>query len=295
MTRLFLSFLAFLVLIQPAFAQESDRSRERENRDRINRLERQVRQMQDRVYPDGPPASTAGYADTPVATRSSVDILTGRVQSMEAQLTTLIRQAEEAQYRIGQMEAEIGRLRAELQTAREAPPPAMQPINDNPIPVEPDGGIGDGAGPIPETPAPAGVADASDPNWLADGKEAYDAGFRLWDARDFDGAIRQLDLMIAQYPGHPNISWAKNLKGRALLDANRPRDAAEVLLANYRGDPQGARAADSLYFLGQALMRLDQPGQACRVYDELEDVYGGSLRSFITERLPAARTAARCS
>ena len=101
--------------------------------------------------------------------------------------------------------------------------------------------------------------------------------------------------MVEQYPGHPNVSWANNLKGRALLDANRPRDAAEVLLANYRGDPEGARAADSLYFLGQALMRLDQPGQACRAYDELEEVYGGNMRSFITERLPAARSAARCS
>ena len=300
MTRIFLSILALLLLIDPAFAQESDRSRERENRDRINRLERQVRQMQERVYPDGAPASTAGYADEPVATRSSVDILTGRLQSMESQLTTLVRQAEEAQYRIGQMEAEISRLRGEMQAMRDTPPPPPQPIEDGPIPVEPDNGIGDGAGPIPAEPNPPRVAavdpaNLADPQWLADGKEAYDAGFRLWDARDFTGAIRQLDAMVEQYPGHPNVSWANNLKGRALLDANRPRDAAEVLLANYRGDPEGARAADSLYFLGQALMRLDQPGQACRAYDELEEVYGGNMRSFITERLPAARSAARCS
>ena len=295
MTRFLLSLLAILLVANPAYAQESDRSRERENRDRINRLERQVRQMQDRVYPDGAPASTAGYADEPVATRSSVDILTGRVQAMESQITTLIRQSEEAGYRIGQMEAEIARLRGELEAARAAPPaPAtvVEPDDNTMMDEDPVETASNDARP---TPPPPPAANRNDPNWLAEGEEAYNIGFRSWDARNFDAAIRELDAMVAAYPGHPKVSWARNLKGRAQLDASRPREAAETLLANYRADPQGERAADSLYFLGQALMRLDQPGQACRVYDELEDVYAGSMREFITTRLPAARSAARCS
>ncbi|MCJ7421533.1 tetratricopeptide repeat protein [Sphingomicrobium astaxanthinifaciens] len=300
MHRFLLSLCALLLLTQPAYAQDRDRARERENRDRIERLERQVRQVQRRVYPDGPPADTAGFYDEPVATRQSVDIMTGRIEALERQVTTLVRQSEEAQFRLGQMEADVARLRATVEELRSAPPPpAPTPMVETP--AAPDDALSGGAdagavaaAPPPAAARPVAVIPITDPVRLADGEEAYNVGFRLWDAGDFDGAIRQLDAMIAQYPGHPKLSWARNLKGRALLDANRPREAAEVLLANYRGDETGERAADSLYFLGQALMRLNQPSQACRVYDELEDVYGGAMRSFLAERLPAARAAARC-
>ncbi|WP_265587075.1 tetratricopeptide repeat protein [Sphingomicrobium arenosum] len=300
MQRFFLSLLAVLLIAQPAYAQDSDRARERENRDRIERLERQVRQVQKRVYPDGRPADTAGYYDEPVATRQSVDIMTGRVEALERQMTTLVRQSEEAQYRLGQMEAEIARLRATVEELRAAPPPAApQPVVETR--VAPDDGLTDEGDDEMDAPAtrvaetrPVAVIPITDPARLADGEEAYNVGFRLWDAGDNNGAIRQLDAMIEQYPGHPKVSWARNLKGRALLDANRLREAAEVLLDNYRSDSEGERAADSLYFLGQALMRLDQPGQACRVYDELETVYGNGMRAYIAERLPAAMAAARC-
>ena len=67
-------------------------------------------------------------------------------------------------------------------------------------------------------------------------------------------------------PDHRRVSWANNLAGRALLDKGQPRAAAEALLANYRRDPKGERAQDSLFYLGQALMKLGQPGQACKAY-----------------------------
>ena len=56
----------------------------------------------------------------------------------------------------------------------------------------------------------------------------------------------------------------------------------------------GERAADSLYFLGQALVALKKPADACKAYDELQDVYGEGVRDYLRQRLPAARTAAKC-
>ena len=121
MKRLLIALFATFFMAQPALAQESDRARERENRDRIERLERQVRQMQRQVYPDGQPANTAGFYDEPVATRQSVDILTGRIDTLERQIATLIRESQESQYRFGQMEAEIARMRGEMATRPAAP------------------------------------------------------------------------------------------------------------------------------------------------------------------------------
>ena len=74
-------------------------------------------------------------------------------------------------------------------------------------------------------------------------------------------------------PKHRRTSYANNLIGRSLLAKGDARGAAQVLLANYRGNPRGERAPDSLFYLGQALMQLGQPGQACKAYAELESVY----------------------
>ena len=93
-------------------------------------------------------------------------------------------------------------------------------------------------------------------------------------------AIKSLQAFTKKYPDHRRASWAYNLTGRALLDKGQPRAAAEALLANYRRDPKGERAQDSLFYLGQALMKLGQPGQACKAYEELEEVY--------SERIPRA-------
>jgi TolA-binding protein len=80
-----------------------------------------------------------------------------------------------------------------------------------------------------------------------------------------------------------------------MLDKGQPRAAAEALLANYRRDPKGERAQDSLFYLGQALMKLGQPGQACKAYEELQDVYSSSVRAPIQAALPGAKAEAKCS
>ena len=41
-------------------------------------------------------------------------------------------------------------------------------------------------------------------------------------------------------------------------------------------------------------MTLDKPADACKAYDELQDVYGATMRDWLKQRLPAARTQAKC-
>jgi TolA-binding protein len=100
--------------------------------------------------------------------------------------------------------------------------------------------------------------------------------------------------MTSSFPNHRRVSWANNLIGRSLLDKGEYRPAAEALLANYRGNPRGERAADSLYYLGQALVGLKQPAQACKAYSELEEVYGDKVRPELKSLLPAAKSRAGC-
>jgi TolA-binding protein len=145
----------------------------------------------------------------------------------------------------------------------------------------------------PVTPPPASRP-ARTGDVTADGEAAYDVGFRLWEQKRYPQAIAALRAMASSFPGHRRVSWANNLAGRALLDSGQPRAAAEALLANYRGNPRGERAADSLFYLGQALMQLNQPSQACKAYAELEDVYGTTMRDELRRLLPPAKARAKC-
>lgn len=281
-----------LLAIAPAAAQRRPPTPEQ----RIERLEKQVRQVQKQVFPKGQPADTAGFSDEPAATQESVVNLGGRLDAIERQLADIVRQSEENGNRVAVMEAELARLRADqdrriraLETApppeepaaeeqdeqAEAPPPAPRPKVES---AKADSG-----------PAELIPASADDP-----AEAAYDAGFQLWNSGKYDAAIKSLQAFTKKYPDHRRTSWAYNLTGRAMLDKGQPRAAAEALLANYRRDPKGERAQDSLFYLGQALMKLGQPGQACKAYEELEEVYSGNLRAPLKSALPGAKSEARC-
>jgi TolA-binding protein len=128
-----------------------------------------------------------------------------------------------------------------------------------------------------------------------EGEDAYTQGFRSWEAGQYDQAIAQLKAFTAAYPKHRRVSFANNLVGRALLDKGDARGAATALLANYRSNPAGERAPDSLFYLGQALTKLGQPGQACKAYAELDAVYGAKIRPDLKKLETDAKAQAQCN
>ena len=231
----------------------------------------------------------------PAATQASVINLDNRIVALERQLSEILRSEEENSRRIAQLESQlqqereasasrIAALEARLASAATAPADAS-------------------GGPPADKPQLAAAATASKPEAIeavaADDEEdpaedAYDVGYELWRAGKYEEAIGALRAFSSAYPNHRRTSWANNLAGRAMLDKGEPRAAAEALLANYRGNPKGERAADSLFYLGQSLMKLVQASQACKAYAELEAVYGPAMRPQLKEMLPAAKSEAKC-
>jgi TolA-binding protein len=264
----------------PALAQSRPETVER----RVDRIEQQLRAVQRRVFPDG----TTQFVEPEIGAEApgrpggaSGDAMAGlnaRVDSLETQLRALTGQVEQQGYRMGQVEEQVARLRADLtaQSSRPANPPAI---------ARPEPEVEAPAFQAPRTPAAAPANDSAE--------DAYNVGFRLWDQRRFAEAATALEAAAARHPNTRWTSWMRNLQGRAYLDDNKPATAARVLLANYQDNPRGERAADSLFYLGQSLTRLNRRTEACRVYDELAQVYP-AMRDFIRTRLPEARTAARC-
>ena len=294
MRNLFLA-LSALSLAVPAAAQPRQPTPEQ----RIDRLERQTRQLQRQVFPRGQPADTAGVEDSPAASQVVVVALSNRIDALERQLAEMTRLAEENGNRVATLETELARMRTDLDSrlrrletaepagAAEAGEPAVaEAVPERPAENRPT--------PRAEAPTPAPVRPARTGDVVADGEAAYDVGFRLWEQKRYGEAVAALRAMASSFPGHRRVSWANNLAGRALLDSGQPRAAAEALLANYRGNPRGERAADSLFYLGQSLMALKQPQQACKAYAELEEVYGATMRAELQRLLPGAKRTAGC-
>lgn len=264
---------------------------------RIERLERQVQQVQRRVFPQGQPADTAGFYNEPAATQAAVSNLDNRIGALERQLANFLRQSEENAFRVSQLEAELNRLREQEARIRQleqrlAALAAAEPVASG-EPANANGASPTAVEPAPAVRQPSNDEAAAEPE-VDPGEEAYDVGYELWREGRYDQAITALRAMASSFPNHRRVSWANNLAGRAMLDKGEPRAAAEALLANYRSNPKGERAADSLFYLGQALMKLGQPGQACKAYAELEAVYGSSMRPALREMLPDAKSDANC-
>ena len=284
-----LGLILTAIVAAPAFAQ----SRPATVEGRVDRLEQQLRAVQRRVFPNG----TAQFVEPEIGAETraglgnaaSGDALTGlnaRVDALETELRTLTGQVEQQGYRMGQIEEQIARLRADLAAAQASRPAesAARAVETRPERRA-----------EPQIEAPAFQAPRTAATPAADGaEEAYNAGYRLWDQRRFAEAQAALEAAAVRYPNSRWTSWMRNMQGRAYLDDNKPATAARILLANYQDNPRGERAADSLYYLGQSLTRLNRRPEACRVYDELAQVYP-NMRDFLRTRLPEARTAARCT
>lgn len=293
----FATSASIALISAPSVAQRQQPTPEQ----RLDRLERQVQQVQRQVFPKGRPADTAGFSDDPAASQSSVVTLNQRLDALERQMADILRQSEENGNRLTTLQADLAKARADqdqrigaleqrIAEAATAPVTVPTPTPATPTPKP------QVSKPKPDTAAaatpPAGdaTAAATDP-----GEDAYSEGFRQWEAGQYDQAIASLKAFTAAYPKHRRVSYANNLIGRALLDQGKPRDAATVLFANYRTNSRGERAADSLYYLGQAEMKLGQPALACKAYAELDAVYGSKVRADLRKQVDQGKTEANCS
>ena len=279
---------------------------------RVDRLEKEMRAVQRKVFPAGTPVEAEiTRPQTPTIapgspTSSPVADLTARVGALESQLASITGQVEENSYKLKQLEEAFNRYKAEAEaraaTPVEAGPPVMRPTvaTDAPAPKP--------AAAKPTTPPakPAAAPVASDarktavaaiekPDTGDAAGDAYSYGFRLWEAKFYPEAQQQLKLYLQKYPRHGRVSFARNLLGRAYLDDGKPALASVAFYENYQKRPRGERAPASQAVLGEALIQLKKPADACKVYAELEQVYGSTLSSGLRGMMDKGRTKAKCS
>ncbi len=294
---------------------------------RVDKLEREMRAVQRKVFPQGTPVqpdlSPAASLPTASGVPASAPLtdLTARVDAVEKQLATLTGASEQSGFRVRQLEEALSRLQARL-TALEAgnasstatPVPAAATTTPSATTlVRPTATAGatrpatpvpsarptakPTAAPVALDPARKALVAAVDSPATGDAAEdGYSYGFRLYTAKLLPEAQAKLKEFTASYPPtQRRWSYAQNLLGRAYLDEGKPALASVAFYDNYQKAPRGERAAESLYWLGQSLTKLKKLGDACKVYDEFADVYGAKVAPDLKARVVKGRVDAKCA
>ena len=276
---------------------------------RVDRLEKEMRAVQRKVFPAGTPLEAEivrPTAPTPSpGTPSSTPLtdLTARVGALESQLASITGQVEENSFKLRQLEEAFNKYKAESEARALQPeaPPAVRPTAAAPAAAEPAPVATKPAAPKPAAPAVASdarkgaVAAIERPSTGDDAMDSYSYGYRLWDAKFYPEAQAQLKATVDKYGTTSVASRSQNLLGRAYLDEGKPALASVAFYENYQKRPRGDRAPDSLAYLGEALIQLKKPADACKVYSELEQVYGETLSASLRGMMDKGRLKAKCS
>lgn len=277
--------LTALLLVATAAAPLAAQSAPTDINGRVTKIERELRAVQRKVFPDGkplepeiaPPVAPVEAAGSPAT--SPIADLSGRVDAIEAQIRSITAQAEQNGYKLRQLEEQVTRLTEEMKARAAAPAPVASPdpVADATVPEE-------GASSSVQRPSTGDAAE-----------DGYTYGFRLWQAKQYAAAQAELKKVADGHPNHRRASFAQNLLGRAYLDEGKPALAAVALYDSYKKWPNGERAAESLYWLGQALTRLKKPADACKVYAQFNDDFGATAAAGLKAQVAAGRKAAKCA
>ncbi|MFD1913124.1 tol-pal system protein YbgF [Halodurantibacterium flavum] len=210
-----------------------------------------------------------------------------RVDTIEAELARLTSRTEELELRINRIVQDgtnrIGDLEFRLveleggdfgQIGETRPLGGEAPATAAPPPV---------ISPFPTTEAPQLAA-----NEQAD----FDRAREVLDQGDFRRAADLFAAFTETYTGGPLTGEAHYLRGEALQALGETSGAARAYLDSFSGSPEGQRAPDALFKLGESLGALGQQSEACVT---LAEVGVRFPTSPARERAVAEMNALRCN
>ena len=248
--------------------------------DRIDRLERDLNQLQRQVY-----RNQTGTAPTPTGGEGTgtLDVQI-RMDQLEAQLRTLTGQLEEIQFNISQLSGRLEKQQADnevrFQQLEHGGPAPAEPGPARamaPPPQRPNPGAGDmdrqaSASGALAAPAGAQPGQTAGTGMLPDGSslEQYNYAFGLLRDSDFKGAETAFHSFLQKHPGDPLAANAQYWLGETYFVRGDFPAASSAFAEGYQKYPQGPKAQDNLLKLGMALANSGRKNDACFSFARLE-------------------------
>lgn len=191
-----------------------------------------------------------------------------RVNTIEAQMAQMTAKTEQLENRINRVVADgtnrVGDLNFRL---TELEGGDLAALGETPV-------LG-GEAAIPSIGA--GLEQPTDGVELAISEKAdFDRAKAALDAGEHQTAAAQFETFNLTYPGGPLMAEAHYFRGEALRNLGQWKPAATAYLESFKGAKDGPRAPDSLYKLGLALDQIGQRNEACRLLQEVGNLFAGS-------------------
>jgi len=294
--------LVALVPGGPALAQNAKDSTAEA---RLRKLEAEVSGLQRAVFPGGdgkffpqiqPAAPVSAQPGTP-ASSLNTDVLS-RLDALERQIARLTGQVEEGQNKLQKHEVRLTALegsKASEGTVTSPGAPGDSPASGNAVSVRSEAPPPRTVDPVPSATRLAAVKAIVKPSTGNPGDDDYSYGYRLWSAKFYPEAEQQLKMFLQKYPGHPRVSYARNLLGRAYLEDGNSREAGSWFLQNYKSDPKGDRAADSLLSLAQVMRMIDQPNKGCVALKKFESDFPTEAAGRLADQYAVTKAGLKCN
>ncbi len=278
----------------PAIAQDDSEAR-------LRRAEAEIRALQRAVFPGGegrffePQISTGstanGVTSTSAPSTTAVTDILARLDALETQLQRLTALTEENTNSLSDLDLRV----AALETGDSSGAivdagtgDRETTVSDSEFSATTDAQESDSTstqtatGPTPERIA--AVQAITKPQTEDAGDDEYSYGFRLWNAGFFPEARQQLASYVESYPNHFRLTYGRNLLGRAFLDDGMPEEAARWFLRNYQADRTARRAPDSLLFLAESMIAMEDTRRACIALAEFGDTYPAVASGRLADR-----------
>ena len=296
----------------PLWAQTSG-----ETEVRIRKVESEVAALQRAVFPgtdgrffpqvqSGQPASTQPGS---AASAPSADML-ARMDALEGQVARLTAQVEEDHNRMEKLDARLAVIETGTKPAVAAGSPNSSSTDSNlaamgaapkpvPAPAAVKPAVKPGAKPATASDAAAkrvaAVSAVPKPKTRDAGDDEYSYGFRLWEAKFFPESEQQLKMFLQKYPKHSRTSYARNLLGRNYLDDANAREAAGWFLQNYKLEPKGDRAPDSLLLLGEAMRQMGDSKRGCVALKQFAGTFPAEAAGRLKTQYDATSAGLKCN
>ncbi len=296
MKRLLRAGVAGLLLMvaTPLAAQDT-----RALSDRLQRLETEIRTLQQQVF-QGRPAGSGG---APATFGEGGAILQTRLQQVEEDLRRLTGQVEELAFQLSRVTTRMDRLSSDLEfrldelekrgggTAAPARPgqaaapnaPAVQPgPGSQPGPLRPPGQAA--ATPPPPPPAQAaarpGQATAAAPPPTGTPQDQYETAFDLLTRAQYPAAEAAFRQFVSTHPQHQLAGNAQYWLGETFYVRNNFEEAARQFLQGFQRYPQNSKAPDNLLKLGLSLGALNRREDACAALGRFQQDYPTALAAL---------------
>lgn len=321
--------VAALIVTVPAPLMAQDEVSEA----RLRKIEAEIRALQRNVFPGGDerffePEITPVDPNTartgPTSTTAVTDIL-ARLDAIELQLQQLTARTEETDNALDLLGQRVAALET---TGVSTSDPAAEedvvgPVEETEQEEEQPqnatasnlAAMGAAQSPSAPTPVTRPLAAADEPEAVPAGPTAerleavqaitkpqtddaaddeYSYGFRLWNAGFYPEARQQLSNFLDQHPDHWRVTYGRNLLGRAYLDDGKPEEAARWFLRNYQADRNAARAPDSLLYLAESMIALEDNTRACIALAEFGETYPAVATGRLLEKYQSNRGKVTC-